>query len=147
MSWKNKKNFKFVYLFEHFLSQFWNMRTVWQSIEIWFYERGRKLFCSDFGLNKSCELLISAIAFVWPANQSRDANILSRPTENTTKISPWTACNQSTNNASEILLVVVCSAMSNFNERQAIRESWASDQLEYVKVIFLLGKVFNSVSI
>ena len=96
---------------------------------------------------------IAAIAFVWPANQSRDAKILLRPNEDTTRIWPSSSICKSSSNASSsstsnatdnddlILLVVVLSAMKNFRERQAIRESWASDTNVNTKVIFLLGHI------
>ena len=54
--------------------------------------------------------------------------------------------NATANNSDLVLLVVVCSAMSNFQERKTIRESWALDQvnLPQTKVIFLLGTIGNS---
>jgi len=95
------------------------------------------------------------IVLVWPANQSRNAIVLSRPKENTTILAPSSICNQNpvnsssknatANNSDLVLLVVVCSAMSNFQERKTIRESWALDQanLPQTKVIFLLGTIGN----
>merc|ERR1711978_848802 len=71
----------------------------------------------------------TAIVLVWPANQSRNANVLSRPKENTTILAPSSICNQNpvsssnvTSNSDQdlVLLVVVCSAMSNFQERKTI---------------------------
>ena len=101
-------------------------------------------------------IFIAAIAFVWPANQSRDAKILLRPNEDTTRIWPASICSSSQNlsstlsNATDnddlILLVVVLSAMKNFRERQAIRESWASDSNANTKVVFLLGHIGNDTS-
>jgi len=93
------------------------------------------------------------IVLVWPANQSRNSNVLSRPKENTTLLAPSTVCNPNTVNSSNatnsdqdlVLLVIICSAMSNFQERQTIRDSWASDtaSLPQTKVIFLLGTIGN----
>ena len=92
---------------------------------------------------------------VWPANQSRNASVLSRPNENTTLLAPSSVCNPNPVNSNAtaidndddlVLLVVVCSAMSNFQERQTIRDSWASDVdslAPQTKVIFLLGTVGN----
>jgi len=93
------------------------------------------------------------IVLVWPANQSRNASVLSRPNENTTLLAPSSVCNPNPVNSNAtaidnddlVLLVVVCSAMSNFQERQTIRDSWASDvdSLAQTKVIFLLGTIGN----
>ena len=48
-------------------------------------------------------------------------------------------------NASQdlFLLVIVFSAIKNFNERQAIRDSWASETTPNTQVIFLLGHLGN----
>ena len=75
------------------------------------------------------------IVIAWPANQSRNSNVLSRPEENTTLLAPSTVCNpnlvsfsNATNNDPDLeLLVIIFSAVSNFQERQAIRDSWASE--------------------
>ena len=93
------------------------------------------------------------IALVWPATQSRNSNVLSRPEENTTLLAPSTICNPnivSSSNATNydqdlVILVIIFSAVSNFQERQAIRDSWASDtdSLPNIKVIFLLGTISN----
>ena len=97
---------------------------------------------------------IAAIAFVWPANQSRDAKILLRPSEDTTRLWPTSICkvkedtsnNATTNSDDLILLVIVLSAMKNFQERQAIRDSWASESNANTKVVFLLGHIGNDTS-
>merc|ERR1711936_988369 len=84
------------------------------------------------------------IAFVWPANQSRDVSLLVRPQEVTTKIWPTSACPQNESKSEDLfLLVIVFSAIKNFNERQTIRDSWASDEIPNSQVIFLLGHVGN----
>ena len=74
--------------------------------------------------------------------------MLARPSENTTKIWPDKICSSKPSNATDVL-VIVCSAMSNFVERQAIRDSWASEtnsDLSNIKVIFLVGHVGNESS-
>ena len=87
------------------------------------------------------------IVLVWPANQSRNTKVLSRPEKNTTILAPSTVCNQNTENSDQnlVILVIVFSAMSNFQERQTIRDSWASEaaSLPQTKVIFLLGTIGN----
>ena len=72
--------------------------------------------------------VFSAIAFVWPSNQTRDANLLLRPQEVTTRIWPNSICHKNASNQDLFLLVIVFSAIKNFDERQAIRDSWASDR-------------------
>ena len=44
-----------------------------------------------------------------------------------------------------LLLVVVCSAVGNVDQRQTIRETWGKDQedMEDVKVVFMLGNSVN----
>ena len=44
-----------------------------------------------------------------------------------------------------LLLIVVCSAVGNVDQRKTIRETWAKDQedMEDVKVIFMLGNSVN----
>ena len=113
----------------------------------------------------------AAIAAVWPANQTRDANVLIRPKQTTTKLWPSSVCKTPTSGRKDeddwettkvaaaktstlqpvvqdtILLVIVCSALGNFAERQSIRDSWASEPgLTHVKVIFLVGHVGNDTS-
>ena len=96
----------------------------------------------------------AAIAFVWPVNQSRNASILLDPSRTTTLLWPTGVCSSSqVVDAGEqptrpkiYLLVIVCSAVQNFEERQVIRDTWAKDQLALsnVKVIFLLGQLKNA---
>ena len=80
-------------------------------------------------------------------------SLLVRPQEVTTKIWPTSACpqNDSSSKSEDLfLLVIVFSAIKNFNERQTIRDSWASDlamdnsidhETPNSQVIFLLGHV------
>ena len=87
------------------------------------------------------------IVLVWPANQIRNSKVLSRPEKNTTLLAPSTVCNPNTENSDQdlVILVIVFSAMSNFQERQTIRDSWASEAVSVpqTKVIFLLGTTGN----
>ena len=79
---------------------------------------------------------------IWPSNQTRDTNLLIRPEVSTTLIHPRIACNKKGNEESDdgfTLLVVVCSGLTNFEQRRAIRESWGQDAHEDVKVVFLVG--------
>jgi len=80
------------------------------------------------------------VAFVWPHNQSRNARHLISPEEETSLLTS-SVCSQS----SPYLLVIVCSAVQNFEARYSIRNSWASDQstLNNVKVVFLVGQRIN----
>ena len=71
-------------------------------------------------------------------------NVLIHPDQSTTLIRPRNACTKSDDDT--YLLVVVCSALANDEERQAIRESWARDQAANVKVVFLVGKLKNESS-
>ena len=72
------------------------------------------------------------------------------PDEVTTRIAPSNLCSKSSKGQAAdktdvFLLVVVCSAVENTKERQTIRETWAKDQdeLDDVRVIFMLGNSFN----
>ena len=72
------------------------------------------------------------------------------PDEVTTRIAPSNLCSkpskgQAADETAVFLLVVVCSAVENTKERQTIRETWAKDQdeLDDVRVIFMLGNSFN----
>ena len=79
---------------------------------------------------------------IWPSNQTRDTNLLIRPEVSTTLIHPRIACNQKVIDERDdgfTLLVVVCSGLTNFEQRRAIRESWGQDAHEDVKVVFLVG--------
>lgn len=79
------------------------------------------------------------IAEVWPKNQTRNARLLISPKLNTNLITPRDAC------SNNLILVAVCSSIGNFEERQAVRKSWASPELTPagVKVIFVLGSHQN----
>jgi len=82
------------------------------------------------------------LAMIWPSNQTRDTNLLIRPEVSTTLIHPRIACNKKGNEESDdgfTLLVVVCSGLTNFEQRRAIRESWGQDAHEDVKIVFLVG--------
>ena len=76
-----------------------------------------------------------AIAFVWPANQSRNATDLLETDRSTTLIWPSGVCQTSQDSSNRqvkpkiYLLVIVCSAVKNFQERQVIRDTWAKDQV------------------
>ena len=87
------------------------------------------------------------ILLVWTANQSRNSKVLSRPEKNTTLLAPSNVCNPNIENSDQdlVILVIVFSAMSNFQERQTIRDSWASEVAIFpqIKVIFLLGSMGN----
>ena len=86
---------------------------------------------------------------MWPSNQTRDVHTLVEPDKITTRISPNDICGKSGNHSDvdedNLLLVVVCSAVENTQQRQTIRETWGKDQdeLDGVKVIFMLGNSFN----
>ncbi len=93
--------------------------------------------------------VVSAIAFVWPENQTRSASELILPGETTTVISPPGLCDKSSPGgigAQPILLVVVTSALRNVNERRIVRESWARKSMvpaDKARVVFLLGQSVN----
>lgn len=86
---------------------------------------------------------------VWPRNQTRNADLMIHPEKVTTLIQPRNVCGRRKADEDDndvYLLVVVCSAMRNHQERQAIRQSWAKDQesLPNIKVVFLLGTSTSS---
>ena len=99
------------------------------------------LFCFISWLPFLSEKPRGPLAFVWPHNQSRSARHLILP-EETTSILTSSVCSHS---APPYLLVIVCSAVQNFEARYSIRQSWASDQhaLNKVKVVFLVGQRIN----
>lgn len=71
---------------------------------------------------------------MWPANQSRNATDLLETDRSTTLIWPTDVCQTSQDSSKQIkpkiyLLVIVCSAVKNFQERQVIRDTWAKDQV------------------
>ena len=88
-----------------------------------------------------------ALAFVWPINQTRSVHKLVHPDQRTTRIEPNDICTEKPDSITNdiFLLVVVCSAVGNVDQRQTIRETWAKDQedLEDVKVVFMLGNSVN----
>ena len=90
---------------------------------------------------------ILAIVFVWPANQTRDVHKLVEPDMKTTRIEPTGVCDKKSDPITDdiLLLVVVCSAVGNVQQRQTIRETWARDQVDMddVKVVFMLGNSLN----
>ena len=84
--------------------------------------------------------LLGPIAFVWPSNQSRNTHDLIFP-EDQTSILTSAVCEAAT---PPYLLVIVCSALQNFEARYSIRNSWAEDQQSNnVKVVFLVGQRIN----
>ncbi|XP_063977178.1 beta-1,3-galactosyltransferase 1-like isoform X2 [Diachasmimorpha longicaudata] len=82
----------------------------------------------------------------WSFNASRNLNWYIHPHINTTILSPNDSCTVS---PSPYLLIVVCSAVGNQQQRMAIRDTWASetDLNSYnstaIKVVFLLGQSDN----
>jgi len=88
------------------------------------------------------------VAFVWPENQTRSTRHLVRPDQVTTLLKPSSLCSpkNSTSGSDPYLLVVVCSAVDNWEARVAVRESWAKDQstLSGVRVVFLVGHLVNN---
>lgn len=89
------------------------------------------------------------ITFVWPENMTRAAYELIRINESSTLIQPAKVCVQNEaadkDAAPTLLLVIVCSAARNFEQRNAVRNSWAQKDLtpQNVKVIFLVGHSAN----
>lgn len=99
------------------------------------------LFCFISWLPFLSEKPRGPIAFVWPSNQSRNARHLIFPEEKTSLLSS-PVCGGS---SPPYLLVIVCSALQNFEARYTIRKSWAEVQhsLNNVKVVFLVGQRLN----
>ena len=78
----------------------------------------------------------------WPEHQTRDVRTLIKPNENTYKIVPEKICDNNDHN-DYLLLIVVTSALKNFENRQAIRDSWGNllkDRDSKVKIVFLVGE-------
>ncbi|XP_023244175.1 beta-1,3-galactosyltransferase 1-like [Centruroides sculpturatus] len=74
---------------------------------------------------------------------NRDLHQYVLPENVTTILEPKLNCR---NNSSKslFLLVIVCSSVTNFAPRQAIRETWATAKVpETMKILFLLGKSEN----
>ena len=85
------------------------------------------------------------LAFVWPANQSRQARDLISPGLKTSLLEPDHVCDDH-GDSPPYLLVIVCSAIANFEARYTIRHTWAMDTetLRNVKVVFLVGQEVNN---
>jgi len=85
------------------------------------------------------------LAIVWPQNQTRDSSTWVRPNVNTELIKPQ-VCDPSIESSFPYILIVVCSAIQNFDRRMAIRSSWGNkDELGTgVGVVFLVGNVENT---
>jgi len=86
------------------------------------------------------------LAFVWPANQSRNTRDLIFPQQKTSLLSPDVCKNSGDGSSPPYLLVIVCSAVKNFEARYTIRQSWARDTetLKNVQVVFLVGQNINN---
>ena len=77
---------------------------------------------------------------MWPSNQSRNTPDLIFP-EDQTSILTSAVCQAST---PPYLLVIVCSALQNFEARYSIRNSWGQGQQSHnIKVVFLVGQRNN----
>lgn len=108
---------------------------------------------SDRCYNNSSIFLIDK-NFTWNVNSTRDVATYVQP-ENVTAIIPNEELCTSANSAERdissppFLLVVICSAVQNFRERQAIRQTWMSmDYFNWtasvpIRSAFLLGRNFN----
>ncbi|KAG8239191.1 hypothetical protein J437_LFUL018850 [Ladona fulva] len=92
--------------------------------------------------------------FGWSLNTTRDLHVYVQPDNDTTVIAAPNICslpktNQEENEGEDhglLLLVIVCSSVTNFEARQAIRETWASEAVApKVRVAFLLGNPAPSV--
>lgn len=95
-------------------------------------------------------ITFTAPNFTWNANSTRDLSIYVQP-ENVTAIIPNADLCQADSEAEQkkpVLLVIICSAVDNFQAREAIRETWMSLQLNdstpfTVRTAFLLGQTTN----
>lgn len=73
----------------------------------------------------------------WGPNVSRDMKLYIRPNETVPLLNPKGVCNETFN-----LLIVVCTAVENFVQRQLIRQIWGAEarlQNFTTKVVFLIG--------
>lgn len=93
---------------------------------------------------------VSAPNFTWYANSSRDLPTYVSPENDTAIIPNPNLCNTSPSSDEKrpILLIVVCSAVANFEAREAIRKTWMSigsnrTGLFDVRTAFLLGQTIN----
>merc|ERR1740129_1262846 len=87
------------------------------------------------------------IAFVWPLNQTRDVATLVQLNRPTTVLAPPGMCSNDSDSTPPYLLVVVCSAVKNYEARMAVRNSWARDTMDVlpnVRVVFLVGQLHNN---
>lgn len=78
----------------------------------------------------------------WGLNTSRDASQYILNENITTILKPKMFCELHT-----FLLIIVCSAPANFQNRNIIRNTWGSDRTvanKTVQVYFLVGEVYNS---
>lgn len=77
-------------------------------------------------------------------NQIRNVKTLIQPNQNTIRLVPRSSCNDRKKKL--VLLIVVSSALENFERRTAIRETWGKDRfpldLKY-QLTFLIGKSSN----
>ena len=86
-----------------------------------------------------------SFAFTPDIHNTRNVSRLVQPEQNTFLVEPNTMCRRKIEKESEtnktLLLIMVCSAVSNFKKRKMIRETWAKDTKWFndVKVIFMLG--------
>ena len=82
-------------------------------------------------------------------HKTRNVSRLIKPDQNTFLVEPKIMCQRKIENESianqTILLIMVCSAVQNFNQRKTIRETWAKDTnwLHDVKVLFMLGNTHD----
>lgn len=79
-------------------------------------------------------------AVIWPPNQSRHVRDFLRPGTNSSNHAPAHVCTSP--ETTPLLLVIVCSAVRNFEARHAIRRTWGrNDTKNDAKVLFLLGEL------
>ena len=82
--------------------------------------------------------------FTWTVNSTRDLAVYVQADNVTAIIANEQLCGS--NGESPFLLIVVCSAVGNFEAREAIRQTWmmgnASKSLP-VRTVFLLGRPLN----
>lgn len=84
-------------------------------------------------------MMITVMVQGWETNISRDTRQYVLPDNVTTVINPTSLCPPNL-----FLVVIVCSAPANFEQRNAIRETWASLADESARVAFLLGESDNA---
>lgn len=94
-------------------------------------------------------LFFTAHNFSWYVNATRDVAIYVQP-ENVTAVIPNEHfCNvNDSEKGKPLLLIVVCSAVGNFRERNALRKTWMSVEqngsaLFAVRTAFILGQTVN----